>query len=248
MIKNIVKNLWELVYPSSIYCIMCGSVIDNRATYSLCNSCIKKFLWISNNVCIKCGKLLVDQYDEEVCPDCQEREHFFDKGFTCCTYGLYERNLILEFKKRDKSYLGRVLGKILYDRFVIENICPDVIIEVPIHFRKLRSRGYNQAALMAMFFAEHMGIPFEEGVIKRRRETKAMKRLGVWERLANMEDAFTIEEKNIHKVKGKTVVLVDDIYTTGATLDMCSRVLKEAGADKVYVLTFAAGSMMVTKT
>jgi predicted amidophosphoribosyltransferase len=63
-----------------------------------------------------------------------------------------------------------------------------------------------------------------------------------------MEDAFTIEEKNIHKVKGKTVVLVDDIYTTGATLDMCSRVLKEAGADKIYVLTFAAGSMMVNKT
>lgn len=243
--EKLSKKLCQLIYPKGIYCVLCGSVIDRTRKYELCDNCIEKFLWITNNNCQKCGKILVQDYIGDFCPDCLEREHYFDRGFTCATYSLYERNLILEYKKRDKSYIGRILGEILYDRIVIENLSVDVIIEVPIHFKKLKSRGYNQAEIMTRDLAQRLGLPYKPRVIKRKRETVSMKKLGVWERIANMTDAFEVEMRNVNWVKGKNVLLVDDIYTTGATVDMCSKALKDAGAETVYVLTFASGGMMV---
>ena len=102
------EKFCQLIYPKGIYCVLCGSVIDGTRKYELCDNCIEKFLWITNNNCQKCGKILVRDYIGDFCPDCLERERYFDRGFTCATYSLYERNLILEYKKRDKSYIGRI--------------------------------------------------------------------------------------------------------------------------------------------
>lgn len=238
-----IKKLEDMLYPKSIYCIMCGSVIDGTRKYSLCDNCIEKFMWIKDRTCAKCGKILEGYWQNDLCGDCMEREHYFDKGFTCSKYGLYERNLILEFKKRDKSYIGRILGEILYDRIVIENIDFDVIISVPIHRARLRERGYNQAELMAKFLAERLGVKYVKDVLKRTRKTIPMKKLGVWDRMKNLEGAFAVNEGKVKAIESKNVLLVDDIYTTGATLDVCSKILKEKGAAKIYVITFAAGSM-----
>ncbi len=235
----------QCLYPPSIYCIMCGSIIDETRKYCLCDSCITRFMWIKNKTCEKCGKLLEENYTKKLCPDCLKREHYFDKGFTCSQYGLYERSLIVDFKKLGKSYIGKVLGEILYDRIVIENLELDVIISVPIHRKKLKERGYNQAELMALSLAKKLGVEYDGDVLFRTKKTVPMKRLGPAERIDNLRGAFDINLSTIDKIRGKNILIVDDIYTTGATLDECSRILKENYAKKVYILTFAAGNIMV---
>lgn len=242
---KIIEKILDLLYPQSIYCLMCGSVIDKTRKYSLCDSCIEKFMWIKGKHCEKCGKVLEENYTKDLCPDCLQRDHYFDKGYTCAGYGLYERSLIVDFKKGDKSYIGIILGEILYDRIVIENLSIDVIISVPIHKDKLKERGYNQAGIMAEELARRLGICYRDDMLLRNKKTVPMKRLGAMDRMANLSGAFEVNPKVSMDIAGKNFLIVDDIYTTGATLDHCSKILKENHAKKVYILTFAAGNIMV---
>lgn len=242
---KIIEKFLDLVYPPNIYCLMCGSVIDKTRRYSLCDNCIEKFMWVRDRTCEKCGKILEENYTKSLCPDCLEREHYFDKGYTCAKYGLYERSLIVDFKKGDKSYIGRILGEILYDRIVIENLPVDVIISVPVHKKKLKQRGYNQAEIMAYELARRMDICYRGDFLLRKKKTVPMKRLGAMDRMINLSGAFEVNPDVADEIQGKNILIVDDIYTTGATVDQCSKILKENHAKKVYVLTFAAGSIMV---
>lgn len=138
--------------------------------------------------------------------------------------------------------MAEAIGRILHDRIVITNICFDVIIPIPIHKVKLKTRGYNQASLMALALSEFTGIKADIKAVKRVKKTKANKKLGAEQRAENMKNAFAVTETGKRKLKGKDILIVDDIYTTGATVDACAKMLKEAGAGKVYVLTLAAGT------
>ena len=114
----------------------------------------------------------------------------------------------------------------------------ELLIPVPISAGRMKSRGYNQAALLARQISEDTGIPAREGLLQRCRETAPMKGLSVPERHENLKRAFTVSRND---VKCKIIMLVDDIYTTGATLDACAEVLLEAGARRVYFVVFAIG-------
>ena len=91
-----IKEVLRFIYPESIYCICCGSIIDASRSYSLCDNCIEKIKWIGERTCEKCGKILQQDYSHEFCEDCRNAVHYFDKGYTCCQYGLYERALIMD--------------------------------------------------------------------------------------------------------------------------------------------------------
>ncbi len=241
-VRKYADMLLGKLFPRSIYCVACGSLIDSTRKYSLCDNCIEKFIWVKGKTCSKCGKVLNENYQGDKCKDCIEDSHYFDRGFTCSSYGLYERTLISKFKKDEKTYIGRVIGDILYDRIVIENLNVDVIISIPIHTNKKNERGFNQAEIMAKFLARKMEIPFMPKSIYRKKETIPMKKLDVWERRENMKNAFIIRNKYKGYLKDKNLLVIDDIYTTGATFDECSKIFKEIGVGKVYILTFAAGS------
>ena len=249
---RIKETIAEAIFPSNIYCICCGSLIDKSRPYALCDLCVEKFHWITGRTCDKCGKALPDTYRGRLCYDCMRLEHHFDKGFSCLTYGLHEREVLLDHKYNGKGYLAEKFGDILYDRISCEDITPDVIIPVPISAERLKKRGYNQSALMARRLSKRWGIPMDEGVLVRKKDTTLLRSLNPADRRLMLEGAFEIKGVKAaggdkgrrgfrSKMAGKCVLLIDDIYTTGATVDTCTKVLKDAGAEKVYVLTLMSG-------
>lgn len=241
---GIVEKLLELIFPSGIYCISCGSMIDQSRDYALCDSCIASFHWVGEKTCRKCGKILQEDYRYDLCYDCRELERNFDCGFTCVQYGLLERGVLMDFKYRGKAYIGKKLGDILYDRMAVEEREYDLIVPVPMFSKNRNKRGYNQAEVMAVRLAQHMKCACAPELLVRKRKTAPMKGLGAVERYENLKNVFAVSPKNHYTIAGKRILLIDDIFTTGSTLDACSMVLKNAGAMQVDILTFACGVNM----
>lgn len=244
ILNRAVEKGLDLLYPPDIYCISCGSIIDRTRDYALCDSCMERFHWLGSRTCEKCGKILDETYRHRLCYDCRAFDHDFDKGFTCVQYGLYERGILMDYKYKGKSYIGKKLGDILYDRMALEDVQYDLIVPVPMHRKKQNQRGYNQAAVMARRFADRCERPCASELLKRTRQTAPMKGLGAFERHENLRGALQVSPLNRYKIEGSHILLIDDIYTTGSTLDECSRVLHMAGAERVYALTFACGPNM----
>ena len=235
------ETILGAIFPTDIYCICCGSIIDSTRTYSMCDSCIRRISWIGENTCKKCGKPMSSDDPYELCYDCRSMERNFDQGYTCCLYDIYARAIVMDLKYRDKSYLGRIIGDILADRMEAEMCIWDLVIPVPISKDRMERRGYNQAALIAERFAERVELSFDGSLLVRTGKTKAMKDLGAMQRRLNIKGAFEVAKGKAEIVESKKCLVVDDIFTTGATLDECARLLKSAGAARVDVLTFAAG-------
>ena len=232
------EKVVDLIYPPSTYCVVCDSFIDGTRKYNMCDSCIEKFQWIDEDYCQICGRPLAEK-GIYICRECAEQERNFDRGFSCTAYGLYERKIISDFKKSGKAYLARTLGEILYDRIVIEDLKIDGIIPIPVHKERLKVRGFNQTELMGRYLSKKIGWPLIRDAVIRIKETEAMKQLDRWQRAKNMEGAFAVAKPE--KVKNKKLIVLDDIYTSGATMQECCKVLKAQGAEKVYILTFSAG-------
>ena len=240
-IRKLTETLAEAVFPSNIYCIFCGALIDSSRMYSLCDECIRKFHWITGRTCEKCGKALPDTYHGSLCYDCMQHSHCFVKGFSCLTYGMYEREVLMDYKYNGKGYIGRKFGDILYDRISCENIQIDVIIPVPISRERMRKRGYNQSSVMSQQLALRMEVPFDDKSLVRIKNTHMLRSLDPAERKLVLEGAFAYSEGNVPDLCGKRVLLIDDIMTTGATADACSKVLLDAGAESVIFLSLASG-------
>ncbi|MCQ2545266.1 MAG: double zinc ribbon domain-containing protein [Clostridia bacterium] len=255
-LSKAVSEISEAVFPSGIYCIVCGSLIDRSRMYGLCDECIRKLHWINGRTCGKCGKALPDEYLGELCYDCMELEHFFTRGFSCLTYGFYERQIMMDIKYHGKGYMAVKMGDVLFDRMETlimaaakKGIKPfDVVIPVPVSESRRRKRGYNQAELMTAQFIKRWksvdrdGWPLHErNVLERRHETEMLRSMNPSERRLALKDAFEVKSHKADRVRAKAVLLVDDIYTTGATADACSKALIEAGAEAVYLLTLCSG-------
>lgn len=261
--EKISDAIREALFPSNIYCILCGSLIDKSRPYALCDRCARQIHWIVGRTCAKCGKALPDTYHGgpgknggSLCYDCMWDEHVFTRGWSCMTYGLHERELMMDMKYNGKGFIAAKMGDVLYDRMeeLIKTasdkniILFDMIIPVPISRRRAVERGYNQSELMARQFVKRWrssaGRPPEvdAGLLIRQRDTKLLRSLGPAERRLALRGAFGVKSGSKSKVSGKTVLLIDDIYTTGATADECSRALIECGAGEVYLLTLCSGS------
>lgn len=232
----------DAVFPSNIYCICCGETIAPSMTYSLCEGCLVNLRWANDKSCDKCGKPLQEHYWRSLCTDCREEDHYFAKGYSCVEYGMYEKMMLKDYKYHGRPYLGDKLAWIMADRLEPENISADWILPVPMERSKERKRGYNQAALMARGLSRRMEIPWKEDLLLRHRKTRVMNNLSPEERRENVRGAFCLKPGSEKLFQEKTILLVDDIYTTGSTMNECSRVLLEAGAKEVRFICFAAGS------
>ena len=230
-------DLLDLIYPPGLYCVSCGKITDPSRTYGLCNECMSAANWITDHHCRKCGRPLSDTNPEQLCFSCLSREtgsypHSFDKGHACAGYGAVEQSVIFAFKYGCKSYIGDVLGEILADRMLAEYEPDelagmyDMVIPVPIYIDKKRRRGFNHAGLMAESFARRTGLKYEPNLIVRTRETLPMKGLGPGERKTNIEGAFKIRKRSAATISGVRILLIDDIYTTGSTIDEIASLLK----------------------
>lgn len=255
-IRKIGNTALDLIYPQGLYCISCGKITDDERTYGLCNDCMAAAGWNTGRRCEKCGKALSDNDNGPLCFACRDSgsgggAHCFDKGYTCCAYSSVAQSVIFAFKYGSRSDIGERIGEILYDRMLSE-FGPDelagmydFLIPVPIHREKQKRRGFNHAALMAESFAKRSGISCEQDLLIRVRDTKPMKGLGPEERKANISGAFSIRERKRSLLYGARVLLIDDIFTTGSTIDEIASLLKENGASRVDFLAYAGGADML---
>lgn len=239
--KAILKKLLYEMLPQNIYCISCGKITDEENYMSICKDCIEKMnRSCEKRVCVKCGKILRRSFTDDICRDCANGFRNFEKGVSPFGYGFVERRIVSNFKSKNRPYMARYMGKLMADNVKYWNIEYDIAVCVPISKDKLASRGFNQSKLLAEIISCEMDRPFFD-ILYRDKNTKAMKKLDREERRENVRGAFKVKDYGVKYIKGKDILLVDDIFTTGATADECSLTLKNAGANRVYVISFAAG-------
>ena len=255
-LRRIGNEMLDLVYPTGLYCICCGKITDDSRTYRLCNDCMRSMNWNTGRRCAKCGRPLVDADPGEMCFGCTQTEasgnrHSFDKGHACAGYGACAQSVIFALKYGGRADIGDTLGEILYDFMLSEygedklRIMYDIVTPVPVHADKLKKRGFNHAELIGRGFAKRAGLEFDPGLLLRTRGTVPMKGLGPEERRANIRGAFEIRNSRLPEVEGSKILLIDDIFTTGSTIDETASLLKCCGAAGVDFLAFAAAGDMV---
>jgi ComF family protein len=178
---------------------------------------------------------------QALCADCAECAHLFAKGFVCMDYGS-GRRILHGFKYGGRAYYGESVAQIMYDRICGEMPEADMLLPVPMYGKKERKRGYNQADVAGRLLARKLGLPYEDALLRRVRGTAAMSRLKAEERAANVRGAFAVAPGGESRLAGRRVMLVDDIFTTGSTVDACAETLLAGGAKAVYFIVLAAGA------
>ena len=226
----------KYVYPSS--CPFCGELLE-QGEKDVCEECRGKLSYVKEPVCFKCGCEIEDE-EQELCEDCRRAEHRFVRGFAALNYIDPADKACAAFKYRNgREYAAYFAGEIIKRHGKhIREIKPEVFVPVPIHKRKLAKRGYNQAELLAGEFSRITGIPVDNELIIRSVNTPPQKKYDPEKRANNVKTAFISSEKI---VKYSSAMLVDDIYTTGATIDACTGVLNGMGIEKVYYISICIG-------
>ena len=238
LLKTIINSAVELLYPKQ--CMSCGKVLLKiEKEFGFCHSCIKEVKFVGGNSCMRCGKPIADSIDE-FCNQCQEKKHYFEQNKGIFIYDGAMKKSMYQFKYANKRRFAEKYGKYAYEKYGkwIENNKIEAIIPVPMHKKKMKRRGYNQAEVFANQLSKLTNIPVAKDVIIRDRETVAMKQLRGAKRKKNLLNAFKVTE-NI--VQFRKVLVVDDIYTTGTTIDEISKALKGGGITEVYSLCICIG-------
>lgn len=188
---------------------------------------------------MKCGKRLFDDR-EEYCQDCQKHRHYFDRGIAAFEYSDALKKSMYAFKYNNRREYADFYGKqLLKNKLeIVKSWDAQALVPVPLYPGKLRKRGYNQAEDLAVKLGEQLKLPVITDLLYRSKNTKPQKELNDKDRKNNIENAFQIKKNS---VKYKRLILIDDIYTTGATMDECAKVLRADGAESVYFMTVCIG-------
>lgn len=226
--------LLDLLFPRR--CPFCDGVVEPGRT--VCVKCGEKAVFLTEPLCRRCGKKL-DSQEKEFCGDCIKREHQFDEGAALFEYGCIKDSLY-RFKYGGRQeykdyYAGEIAARL---GGKIRSWKAEALVPVPVHRSKLRQRGYNQAGILAEELGKRLGLPVLTNYVTRCRRTRPQKSLNDEQRQNNLKKAFKICRND---VKLDTIIIVDDIYTTGSTIDEMARALKKAGARKIYFIALAVG-------
>ena len=229
------RFLLDILLPPR--CLLCGKEI--HSDNSLCAECFAKIDFISEPYCQKCGRpfpiTVIGSYS---CASCLQCKNPFRLCRAAVEYNDHSKKLILDFKFFDHIENKMLLARWLYiagkDIF---QAGADLIIPVPLHYTRMFKRKYNQSAVLSAALSNLCGIPADYKSLKKRHATMPQVSCSRKQRLKNVRNAF--EVANPENIRGKRVVLIDDVFTTGSTLKECAKVLKKAGAKSVDALTVA---------
>ncbi|MBR0410043.1 MAG: ComF family protein [Eubacterium sp.] len=233
------ESLLPLLFPR--HCPACGKLLPGGVL--ICDKCRRSLPWIKEPACFQCGKP-VGSPEQELCYDCRQFPKSFSRGISLLLYNEQTRPIMTNFKYHNRRILsGYFAGEICqryHDRLLTWK--PGLIIPIPVHRKKLKRRGYNQAALLARDLSALTKIPYCSDLLFRNTDTAPQKNLSPQARLNNLKDAFSMNpDYRYLPTTCPDVLLIDDIYTTGATMETCSRVLLKAGFRRIYVCTVCAG-------
>ena len=229
------RILTDLLFPPR--CPVCDRPVKPFGR-DICSECEGMLVRIREPRCLKCGKQLRDE-GAEYCYDCGHRRHVYDRGAALYTYACI-RQTIYRFKYKGRreyaSFLGRALAENLGS--LILSWHPDALVPIPLHRERERERGYNQAELLAGELGKRLGIPVRSGYLARVKNTRPQKELEGAARQNNLKKAFKIVQDD---VKLNTIVIIDDIYTTGSTIDAAALECRKAGVQRVFFIALAIG-------
>lgn len=231
------KGLLNLVLPPR--CLACAVLV--REPDSFCDTCWQKLHFVGGAICSQCGIPFEDSsHVGMICGACLHEPPAYTQARSLWVYGEASREAILAFKHADRPEYARAFARLMKrvaDEMAGEE--PSILVPVPLHRWRLWQRGYNQSALLAQHLGKTLGWPVSLDALVRTNRTRSQNGLTRRERRKNVKGAFTVlpgRAALIHKCR---VVLIDDVLTTGATVEACSRALLKAGAREVRVLTIA---------
>ncbi len=234
-----IAKLAELIFFPS-FCELCSSLLESSEERVICRSCWERMIPFSLSYCLCCGRFFEGSTEPHLCQECLEKRPHFTYHRSYGSYRGKLKDAILLYKYRRFQVLGGDFARLILRRLgKEENIWwkADVIIPVPLHPKRKKKRGFNQAQVIAAGLARLKGIELEENVLVKAKNVLPQTFLETEERKRNVSGAFRVVDEE--KIKGKIVILVDDVYTTGSTVRECSMVLKEAGVKEVRALTLA---------
>ena len=232
-----VGRLLDFVFPP--LCAACRTPVAEA--HGLCGACWRKMTFFDGPSCAVCGfPFEFEPGAGALCAACQAHTPSFDKAVSVMRYDPGSRDAILALKRADRLDLVPAFSRWMERAGKGLLAEADIIVPVPLHWRRLWQRRYNQSALLANRLAKISGVACETRVLTRVRPTKSQGEMpSAKARRRNVRGAFRVDPDRRNIVKGRTVLLLDDVFTTGSTLEACARALKRAGATKVLVLTIA---------
>lgn len=231
----------DVLFPP--LCHVCRTFIAEPGRLHICPSCRERMPGVISPLCTVCGTPFRGAGDDHVCGDCNVDRPSWTAARSALLYEGACSDLIHAFKYRHRVHLRRPLALLAIEYLddFVRAAGPEVIIPVPLHPRRLRSRGFNQAVLIGELFSRHWGIPLDRRALRRIRWTEPQVELPAAARSGNVKGAFAVTSPA--RVEGRRVLLVDDVLTTGSTLDECALVLRRGGAAGVYAATVARAVM-----
>lgn len=237
----ILKKGISFLYPER--CAVCGNIVCDNLYENVCLNCKNIFQLVREPRCKKCSKPILNP-ELEFCLDCDRKEAYFDKGFALWVYDKYTKKSIADFKYgKRKEYLNYYVQESVNQyKKEFSKLAIDAIIPVPLHPLKQHDRGFNQAGLIAKGIAKHLETSIIEDVLLRKRKTMPQKELNNKERMKNLLEAFYVDKlawKRYHRIRN--IMLVDDIYTTGSTINACAKALYVLPIKKVYFFALCIG-------
>lgn len=228
----------DLVYPR--HCVNCKTYLNNADDLCLCDACRLEIRQNPKPFCERCGRAV--EKADVLCPDCRARGPAFSRAYSAYVYDGAMKEVIHCLKYKGRISMAGPLSELLI-KFINEN--PEVVRDidtvtfVPLRNNRLRERGFNQSRVLASFIAGHFGIELSD-LLEKTVSTRHQNELSRGERLSNLTGAFRVR-KFARALEGLRVLLVDDVMTTGSTLDECAGSLTSAGAKEVRCLTLARG-------
>ncbi len=240
-IEQFPRIIIEALYPRR--CPVCGEIVMPKGEL-ICPACLGRLSPVKSPTCQKCGKEVYSE-ETEYCRDCMKHRRSFSRGMALFNYTEEAARSIAAIKYKNKreylDFYAAAAAEKLWQYKNMKSWRFDALVPVPVHPARKRKRGFNQAEELAVRIAKRLNVPVYPEFLYRIRNTDPLKEMNPDERLRNLQQAFQADEDSISESNVRTVLLVDDIYTTGSTAEACTRALLKAGIEKVCFFAVCIG-------
>lgn len=235
-ISKVVDKIKSLIFPRNIKCIFCGDELNNRSINDTCENCINSLPFIQN-ACPRCGNPMNPE-QTGVCLDCSRNNYYFVFCKSVFIYKDKVAGLVQRIKYNGEKFLIKSAAKYLINELSTSNISPDYVTNVPLFPSKEKERGFNQSSLLGKYVANAFNLQFVE-LCEKVVNNPSQTSLSISERKENVKDVYKLKQEYLKAVKNKVILVIDDVFTTGATTNEICKILVEHGARACYVLTLA---------
>lgn len=229
-------NGFENLFMTNHSCVCCTREIPDDTKFMICKNCKNLFEKISGNLCIKCGDVVPNE-NVKVCDYCKEKEYVFDNNFSCFYYNEISASIIKNFKYNSRKYYAKYIAELMIDSgYDFLNF--DIITYVPMSSKRRKERGFNQSEELAIEISKVAKVKVVP-LLTKIKEGEHQAKLNQSNRMKNLIGSFVVNSEFEKEIKGKRILIIDDVFTTGTTLNECAKAIKKFKPEFVKTFTFA---------